>query len=79
MSMDYFNEKETVKKRQPNKRTEAKITKSESFKQTFEHFIEAKVKQGLRPKSLNQIVIVYKSIETYHTETSDSQLLLAKA
>ena len=58
------------------KRTTKKIIKKRTFKHAFEKFIEVKVKQGLRPKSLNQFVIVYKSIESYHAETSKRQLHL---
>ncbi|WP_242481377.1 MULTISPECIES: hypothetical protein [Bacillus cereus group] len=58
MSINYFTEKPTVKKRQPHKRKTSKISKENSVERVFNRFIDTKVKQNLRPKSLSQFISV---------------------
>ena len=77
MSLNYFEEKEVVKKRLPRKRTEEQITKKETFRQAFEEFIDVKKKQGLRAASLNQFVVVFKNVENFHAESHDKPLILS--
>ncbi|PFX71939.1 hypothetical protein COL39_21090 [Bacillus cereus] len=66
MSLTYFTEKESVKKRQPHKRKVSKISKENSVERVFNRFIDAKVKQNLRPKSLNQFILMFNSIKMVH-------------
>ena len=68
MSLGYFNEKENVRKRQPHKRKAERITKENAVERLFERFLEVKVKQNLRPKSLNQFVLMFNSIKAFHNE-----------
>lgn len=77
MSLKYFNEQEKVSKRQPYKRTTEKTTKENSFDQVSERFIIAKTKQNLRPKSLNQFVLMFNSIKAFHDTTSVKKLYLS--
>ncbi len=72
MSLTYFTEKEIVKKRQPHKRKTSKISKEDSVERVFNRFIDAKVKQNLRPKSLNQFLLMFNSIKAFH-ETQNAQ------
>ncbi|PEC30706.1 integrase [Bacillus cereus] len=66
MSLTYFTEKEIEKKRQPHKRKTSKISKEDSVERVFERFVDSKVKQNLRPKSLNQFLLMFNSIKTFH-------------
>lgn len=66
MSLTYFTEKEIVKKRQPHKRKTSKISKEDSVERVFERFVDSKVKQNLRPKSLNQFLLMFNSIKAFH-------------
>ncbi|PHE28200.1 hypothetical protein COF73_17565, partial [Bacillus toyonensis] len=68
----YFTEKEIVKKRQPHKRKTSKISKEDSVERVFERFVDSKVKQNLRPKSLNQFLLMFNSIKAFH-KTQNAQ------
>ncbi|WP_257133311.1 hypothetical protein [Bacillus wiedmannii] len=70
MSISYFTEKTTVKKRQPHKRKTSKISKENFVERLFNRFIDTKVKQNLRPKSLNQFILMFNSIKTFHDTQS---------
>ncbi|PFJ81439.1 integrase [Bacillus cereus] len=70
MSISYFTEKLTVKKRQTHKRKTSKISKEHSVERVFNRFIDTKVKQNLRPKSLNQFILMFNSIKTFHETQS---------
>ncbi|WLR53790.1 tyrosine-type recombinase/integrase [Mesobacillus subterraneus] len=76
MSLNFFEERPKVAKRQQHKRIANKVVKKEKFKSIFERFIEHKQKQNLRPGTLNKFVIVYKSIEKYHATVSNRPLYL---
>jgi integrase/recombinase XerD len=76
LSLEYFDVKETVKKRQPHKRKAEQVVKKESVKMVFEKFLELKVKQNLRPNSLNQHVGLFKNINTFHEIRSDRSFYL---
>ena len=71
MSLTYFTEKEIVKTTTPQTKT-SKISKEDSVERVFERFIDSKVKQNLRPKSLNQFLLMFNSIKTFH-ETQNAQ------
>ncbi|AXR17004.1 MULTISPECIES: tyrosine-type recombinase/integrase [unclassified Bacillus (in: firmicutes)] len=77
MSLGYFNEKENVRKRQPHKRKAERITKENTVERLFERFLEVKVKQNLRPKSLNQFVLMFNSIKAFHNEKSTKAFYLS--
>ncbi|MCU5539058.1 MULTISPECIES: hypothetical protein [Bacillus] len=77
MSLGYFNEKENVRKRQPHKRKADRITKENAVERLFERFLEVKVKQNLRPKSLNQFVLMFNSIKAFHNEKSTKAFYLS--
>ncbi|MGH1286527.1 hypothetical protein [Bacillus toyonensis] len=66
MSLIYFTEKEIVKNRQPHKRKTSKIPKENSVERVFERFVDSKVKQNLRPNSLNQFLLMFNSIKIFH-------------
>lgn len=70
MSRNYFIEKPIVKKRQSRKRKTDKISKENSVELVFDRFIDTKVKQNLRPKSLNQFILMFNSIKTFHNKQS---------
>jgi integrase/recombinase XerD len=76
MSISYFDEKEVVKKRQPFKRKAEKITKKESVKAIYEKFLKFKMKQNLRPATLNKFIITFKNIEIFHATKSEGTLNL---
>ncbi|WP_235706382.1 phage integrase SAM-like domain-containing protein [Bacillus mycoides] len=73
ISLTYFTEKEIVKKRQPHKRKTSKISKEDSVERVFERVVDSKVKQNLRPKSLNQFLLMFNSIKAFH-ETQNAQI-----
>ncbi|KQL47790.1 MULTISPECIES: tyrosine-type recombinase/integrase [Bacillus] len=77
MSLNYFNEKEKVRKRQPHKRKAEKVVKKESLKAVYEKFIDFKIKQNLRPNTLNKFVVTFNSLEKFHETTSDLPLYLS--
>lgn len=77
MSLEYFNEKENVRKRQPHKRKAERITKENAVERLFKRFLEVKVKQNLRPKSLNQFVLMFNSIKAFHNEKSTQAFYLS--
>ncbi|MFD9363028.1 tyrosine-type recombinase/integrase [Priestia megaterium] len=77
-SFNYFEEKPTVKKRQPHKRRPEKVIKQDSMKVIFEKFIEFKIAQNLRPPSLNKFIVLFKSLEAFH-ETRSKQPLYVES
>lgn len=77
MSFEYFDVKEKVKKRQAHKRTSEKAIVRETVKSVFERFIELKVKQNLRPASLNQHVGLFKNVTSFHESRTDRPFYLA--
>lgn len=77
MSLEYFDEKVKVSKRQPHIRSDKKIKKNDSVKDVFEKFIEVKKKQNLRNQSLNQFVVLFNSIESFHITRSTKAFTLA--
>ncbi|KQU22173.1 integrase [Bacillus sp. Leaf13] len=77
MSFGYFEEKEKVNKRQPQKRKAEKIAKKETVKMVFERFIELKVKQNLRSTTLNQHVGLFKNISLFHETKTDKPFYLS--
>jgi len=74
---EYFDVKEEVIKRQTHKRQADKVVKQETVKIIFEKFLEIKVKQNLRPASLNQYVGLFKNINMFHEIRSNSPFYLA--
>lgn len=76
MSINFFEEKPRIAKRQPHKRLPEKIMKRENIKSVFEKFLDAKVKQNLRPTTLNKYVIAFKSFEKFYSTVSDQPLYL---
>jgi integrase/recombinase XerD len=77
LSLNYFDDKEKVKKRQPHKRKAEKHFKRETLKSIYERFMEFKVKQNLRAGTLNKFVVTYNSIEKYYATYSDHPFYLA--
>ncbi|WP_242253639.1 phage integrase SAM-like domain-containing protein [Bacillus cereus group sp. BfR-BA-01403] len=77
MSLGYFNEKENVRKRQQHKRRAERITKENAVERLLERFLEVKVKQNLRPKSLNQFILMFNSIKAFHNEKSTKAFYLS--
>ncbi|MFS0591973.1 phage integrase SAM-like domain-containing protein [Cytobacillus horneckiae] len=77
MSLNYFDEKPKVKKRQPHKRQLEKVVKRESCKARFERFLEVKQKQNLRASTLNQHIDLYNNIETFHYIRTDRTFYLS--
>ncbi len=77
LSLNYFEDKEKVKKRQPHKRKAEKAIKRETLKSVYERFLEFKVKQNLRAGTLNKFIVTYKSIEKYHGTFSIAPFYLA--
>jgi len=63
--MQYFNEKPEITKRQPHKRKAEKTIEQESCKVLFERFLEFKMKQNLRPKTLNKFVYRLKLLKYF--------------
>lgn len=76
MSLGYFDDKEKVKKRQPHKRKDEKVVKKESLKAVYEKFIDFKIKQNLRPNTLNKFVVTFNSLEKFHATRSEMPLYL---
>ena len=74
--MKYFDEKPTVTKRQPHKRSAEKTVKKESVQLIFERFLEVKQRQNLRPATLNQHIGLYKSIAKFHETRYERPLYL---
>lgn len=74
--MDYFDEKEKVKKHQPHKRKAETITKKNSAKMIYEKFIEFKLKQNLRLATLNKYVVTFKNIENFNATRTDRTFYL---
>ncbi|ANC78260.1 integrase [Fictibacillus phosphorivorans] len=77
MSFNYFENKKKVKKRQPHKRKSEKAIQRDTVQIIFEKFLDSKVKQNLRPSSLNQHVGLYKNISKFHSTQSNSPFYLA--
>lgn len=77
MPLEYFDEKEKVRKRQQHKRKAEKVVKREPVRSIFEKFLEAKKKQNLRPGTLNQHILLYNNIETFHHSRTDRPFYLA--
>lgn len=77
MSLNFFDEKPKVKKRQPHKRQPEKVVKRESCKAIFERFLEMKQKQNLRASTLNQHINLYNNIETFHNTHTDRTFYLS--
>lgn len=77
MSLGYFDEKEKVGKRKRHKRKDEKVVKKDAVKMAFERFLELKVKQNLRPASLNQHVGLFKNISAFHESRSDRPFYLS--
>jgi integrase/recombinase XerD len=76
MSFNYFENKEKVKKRQPHKRKSEKAIQRDTVQIIFERFLDSKVKQNLRPSSLNQHVGLFKNINKFHSTKSNSPFYL---
>ena len=76
LSLEYFEDKPKVAKRQPHKRKAEKVVKKEMLKVTFERFLEFKIKQNLRPSTLNLHVDLFKNINTFHETRTDKPLYL---
>lgn len=75
--LEYFDEKEKVGKRQQHKRKAEKIVKPEPVRSIFEKYLEVKKKQNLRPGTLNQLILLYNNIETFHNTRTDRPFYLS--
>ena len=75
--MDYFDEKPKIAKRKPHKRKAEMVTQQESCKLFFEQFLEFKIKQNLRPGTLNKFVLTFKTLEAYHEERAQRPIYLS--
>lgn len=75
--MNYFDEKPKIAKRKPHKRKVEMITQLETCKQLFEQFLEFKMKQNLRPGTLNKFVLTFNTLETYHEERAKRPISLS--
>jgi integrase/recombinase XerD len=73
----YFDEKPTIAKRQPHKRTAEKAVKKESVKIIFEKFLEAKQKQNLRTSTLNEHIGLCKNVAKFHESRYDRSFYLS--
>jgi integrase/recombinase XerD len=77
MSFKYFDNKEKVKKRQPHKRKAERVFQQDNVQVIFERFLDSKVKQNLRPASLNQHIGLYKNISAFHRTRSNAPFYLS--
>jgi integrase/recombinase XerD len=77
MRIEYFDNKEKVKKRQPHKRKSEKGIQRDTVQVIFERFLDSKVKQNLRPASLNQHIGLFKNISMFHANNSNSPFYLS--
>lgn len=66
-----------MRKRQPHKQRTERITKENAVDRLFERFLGVKVKQNLRPKSLNQFVLIFNIIKAFHNEKSTKAYYLS--
>ncbi|WP_424473344.1 phage integrase SAM-like domain-containing protein [Paenisporosarcina sp.] len=57
-------------------REQEKKIKRESVKIIFEKFLEAKLKQNLRVRTLNQHVLLFKNIENFHVTRTEKPFYL---
>jgi len=67
----FFDEKPKVTRRQSHKRKAEKVTKKESMKVIYERFLEFKVKQNLRPSSLNKLSLHSKKFEMFPVDSKE--------
>lgn len=75
--MNYFNGKPTIAKRKPHKRKAEIVIQQETCKLLFGQFLEFKMKQNLRPSTLNKFVLTFKTLEALHEERTQRPFYLA--
>ena len=76
LSLDYFEDKPKIAKRQPHKRKDQKNVKKENSKIIFERFLEFKVKQNLRIGTINKFILTFNNIEMFHGTRTDRPFYL---
>ena len=74
--MNYFDEKPKIPKRKPHKRSDKKVVKKDNVQPIIEQFLGHKIKQNVRPASLNQYVGLIKNLNKFQASRSDEPLYL---